>query len=241
MKDINPKLNKRSKWKSNLLTAGVYFGVLVLMALFAAFLNQSEGFQSPNAKGKELLAEAPSDWSAGGWEYDLPEGGRFEEQDGVYKNGTLTYKVEEVNAPQLKISKIGYTGYEQIYLERKASADGIIEVNTYVAPHYVRTVDGRSIDFTKLVAPPRISLEEGTLKIEASATDPSLDRQKIVFKNFNDNFTVSQFQPELRNPHESSAMHMGAGGILIRIPSDLEIFDEDASQFSWVIESPSHQ
>ncbi|MEL1135459.1 hypothetical protein AAC978_09750 [Desulfitobacterium sp. THU1] len=234
MMDINPKLNKRNKWKNNLLVAGVYFGVLVLLALFAPYLDQSKGFQSPNANGKELLAEAPSNWSGDGWEYHLPEGGRFEDRDGVYKNGTLTYKVEEVNAPQLKIRNIGYTGYEQIYMERKASADGVIEVNTYVAPHYVRTADGKSIDYTKLVAPPRISLEEGILKIEASATDASLDRQRIAFKNFSDNFTVSQFHPEPRNLNEGSSMVMGARGILIRIPSDLEIFDEDASQFSWV-------
>ncbi|MEA4900918.1 hypothetical protein [Desulfitobacterium sp.] len=221
---VKPRLNRFNQWKSNLLLAGGYLALLILLIPITGLLDKGESFISPNPD-KELLALTPADWSKDGQKYHLPADGRFEEQTGLYENSHQTFKAE---APQLKITTAENLGNGQIFLERRGSADGIIEVATYVAPYYASANGAMPLDFTKLIAPPQISLEKGILKIERPI------EQSWVFINFNDSFTVRQFKPEAQSAGGSSMMIQGQQGILVRIPSDLEIVSDDNTRVQWV-------
>lgn len=223
-KPMPQRLKRVFKWKTNLFLAGVYLAVLILLVPLALMLDQGGVLGSGSSTGKELLAEAPSNLAGPGWERRVPMDGRFEEQEGYYKNSSQTFQVE---GSQLKIKTDGTSEYGQIFLERKKSADGLIEVSTYVAPHYARSTYSKQIDYTKMVAPPQISLEKEILKIEAPP------EQKLVFKEFSATFIVSQFKEGVQNNY-GGMMAFGEKGILIRVPSDLEIVSDDYVQIQWV-------
>lgn len=225
-KGMQPMLYRLYKWRTNLIAAGCYLTVLFLVSL-VVFFGQDGLIQAANNHSKGQISETPDDWREGRWQFGLPKDGSFEKQEGVYKNSSQTFKVDATETPPLKIRTVGNSGYEQIYMERKESADGIIEVNTYVAPHYAGT-----IDFTKIVAPPKISLEKGILQIEA------LSEQKLVFKTIGETFVVNQFKQKAQNTSagRNGVMH-GARKVLVRIPANLEIADEDREQITWVGDS----
>lgn len=225
-KVIQPSVNRVYKWRGNLLLAGVYLAVLIFLMPITALIDQGESFISQNPD-KELLALAPENWSENERVYPIPGDGHFENLSGMYRNSSQTFTLE---VPQLEIRTIEQTGYEMIYLERKESADGVVEVSTYVAPHYARSSWSVPIDFTKLVAPPQISIEKGIMKIKAPM------EQNLVFRHFRDNFTVSQFKPEVQNSGGGFTVH-GHKAILIRIPSDVEVFEGDSGKFNWVAPS----
>lgn len=223
-KAVKPRLNRFNQWKSNLLLAACYLALLILLIPITGLVDQGELFISPNPD-KELLALTPADWSKDRQKYHLPADGRFKEQTGLYENSHQIFKSE---APQLKIIAAEDLSNGQIFLERKESADRIIEVTTYAAPQYARANGAMPVDFTKLVAPPQISLEKGILKIERPL------EQSWVFINFNDSFAVSQFKPEAQSTDRGSVMLQGQQGILVRIPSDLEIINDDNTRVQWV-------
>lgn len=223
-KPMPQRLNRVFKWKNNLLLAGVYLAVLILLVPLALVLDQGGGLGSGSSTGKELLTEAPSNLAGPGWERQVPMDGHFEELEGYYKNSSQTFQAE---GPQLKIKTDGAPEYGQIFLERKDSADGLIEVSTYVAHHYARSNYAKSIDYTKLVAPPQISLEKEILRIEAPP------KQKLVFQEFSDSFIVSQFKEGVQNNY-GGMMAFGEKGILIQVPSDLEVVSDNIVQIQWV-------
>lgn len=226
-KFVRPRLRRVYRWKTNLLIAGAYLALLVVSIPLALFLDQGQFFQSRNAQAQGLLAEAPADWSEdGGRRYHIFENEPLERQAGLVENSRQTYAAD---TPQLRIQTAGGAGYGRIFLERKKNADGLIEVSTYVAPHYARSDASLAVDFTKLVAPPQITWEKGTLKIE----DPV--KQSFEFRVYNDSFPIWQFKGEKQSHYGGGgSMIFGEKGIVIRIPPGVEVVDGDSGEFTWV-------
>jgi len=221
-KGLWPRVTRRLTWKNNLISVGIYFVLLLLLVPLSAFLPHDDFVQSSKDGDKELLiTQAPLDWSQDSKKFHIPSDGRFEEQSGLYKNSSQTFQAD-TNLITLESS--AKTGYQPIYIERKDSDDGVIEVSSYVAPHYTD-----SIDFTRIVSPPRISFEKGILTIEA----PS--QQNLQFKSLSDSFTVNQFKQKDQNTREGHSSVFGGKAVFIRIPKNLEIHDEGfQGQINWV-------
>ncbi|AFL98762.1 hypothetical protein Desde_0292 [Desulfitobacterium dehalogenans ATCC 51507] len=226
IKFVHPRLKPVYRWKTNLLISGTYLALLVLSLPLALFLDQGELFLSRNAQAQGLLAEAPDDWSEDGRRYHILENEPFATQSGLVENSRQTYPAE---TPQLEIRTAENSGYGRIFLERKKDADGMIEVRTYTAPHYARTDTFQSIDFTKLVPPPEIRWEEGILKIEEPV------QQSFVFKFYGNSFIVRQLKRERQGYFGGGgSMSFGEGGIVVRVPADVEVMDGDSGEFTWV-------
>lgn len=222
-KGLWPRITRRLTWKNNLISAGIYFVLLLLLLVpLSALLPKDDFVRSSKVGDKELLiTQAPREWSVDSQKYHIPSDGRFEEQSGLYKNSSQTFQAD-TNLITLESS--ANTGYQPIYIERKDSDDGVIEVSSYVAPHYTD-----SIDFTRIVSPPRISFEKGILTIEA----PS--QQILQFKSLSDSFTVNQFKQKDQNTREGHSSVFGGKAVFIRIPKNLEIHDEGfQGQINWV-------
>ena len=221
-KGLWPRINRRLTWKNNLLLAGAYLVLLFLLVPLSALIPQDDFVRSSKDGDKELfITQAPRDWSADSRKYHIPLDGHFDEQSGLYKNSSQSFQMD---TNQLTLVGSANTGYERIFIERKDSEDGEIEVSSYVAPHYADAVD-----FTRMVSPPKISFEKGTMTIEA----PS--QQNLVFKNESDSFTVGQFKPNNQNARKGNASIFGGKAIHIRIPKNLEIHDEGfQGQINWV-------
>lgn len=223
-KFVQPRLHRIYKWKTNLLIAGAYLALLILSIPLGVLFDQSEFLQSRNAKDQGLLAEAPSNWSEVSRGVHIIEDEPLKAQAGLVENSHQTF---EITAPQLEIRPGNSSNYGRIFLEQKEKADGIIEVSTYVAPHQTRTDASQFIDFTKMIPPPKINFEEGILRIEAPI------RRNLVFKDFSDSFLVNQFK-EVRQDYRGGSMIFGEKVILIRVPSDVEVFEGESGKFNWV-------
>jgi len=222
-KGLWPTITRRLTWKNNLISAGIYFVLLLLLVPVFALLLKHDFVHSSKDGDKELLiTQAPRDWSVDSWKYHIPPDGRFEEQSGLYKNSSQTFPAD---TKQITLESSADTGYNPIYIERKDSEDGVIEVSSYVAPHYAD-----SIDFTRMVSPPRISFEKGILTIE----DPS--QQNLRFKSLSDSFTVNQFKQKDQKTQRGSISMFGGKAVYIRIPKNLEIIHdaEVGGQMTWV-------
>ena len=227
-KFVRPRLRRVYRWKTNLLLAGAYLALLVVFIPLALFVEQGEFFQSRNDQAQGLFTEAPANWSEDGRRYHIFEDEPLERQAGLVENSRQTYAAA---TPRLKIKTSGSGGHGRIFLERKKNADGIIEVSTYAASHYVRTDSSapQSFDFTKLVAPPQITWEEGLLKIE----DPV--KQRFGLKVYGDSFPVRQFKGEKQGYYGGgAAMVFGEKGVVVRIPADMEVVDGDSGEFTWM-------
>ena len=220
-KGLWPVITRRLTWKNNLIWVGIYFVLLLFLVPVFALLPKHDFVHSSKDGDKELLIQAPRDWSEDSWKYHIPPDGRFEEQSGLYKNSSQTFQVD---TNQITLESLANTGY-LIYIERKDSDDKVIEVSSYVAPHYAD-----AIDFTRMVSPPRISFEKGILTIEA----PS--QQNLQFKSLNDSFTVNQFKQKDSNTQRGNFSVFGGKAVYIQIPKNLEIIHDAGvgGQMTWV-------
>lgn len=222
-KGLWPRVTRRLTWKNNLISAGIYFVLLLLLVPLSALLPQDDFVRSSKDGDKELfITQAPRDWTVDSKKFHIPPNGRFEEQSGLYQNSSQTFLAD---TSSITIESSANTGYQPIYIERKDSDDGVIEVSSYVAPHYAD-----SIDFTRIVSPPGISFEKGILTIDA----PS--QQNLQFKSLSDSFTVKQFKQKDQNTQGGSHSMFGGKAVYIRIPKNLEVIDGAGSdgQITWV-------
>lgn len=222
-KGLWPRVTRRLTWKNNLISAGIYFVLLLLLVPLSALLPQDDFVQSSKDGDKGLLiTQAPRDWSVDSRKYHIPLDGRFEEQSGLYKNSSQTFPAD---SNSITLESTANTGYQPIYIERKDNDDRKIEVSSYVAPHYAD-----SIDFTRIVSPPRIIFEKGILTIEV----PS--QQNLQFKSLSNSFTVNQFKQKDQNIREGNSSVFGGKAVYIRIPKNLEIIHDAGSdgQLTWV-------
>lgn len=222
-KGLWPRVTRSLTWKINLISAGIYFVLLLLLVPLSALLPKDNFVRSSKDGDKELLiTQAPRDWSVDSKKFHIPIDGHFEEQSGLYKNSSQTFRAD---TNPITLESSSKTGYNPIYIERKDSDDGKIEVSSYVAPHYTD-----SIDFTRIVSPPGISFEKGILTIDA----PS--QQNLQFKSLSYGFVVNQFKQKDQKTRESSFSVFGGKAVYVRIPKNLEVitgagFD---GQITWV-------
>ena len=134
----------------------------------------------------------------------------LDNQQGLFKTSTQTFKTETN-----KLSFILDPNFNppRIFVERKAVDDGEINVSTYAL---TQTVGG--IDFTKLIQPPAMSFEKGTLSCQSN------NQQVLDLKRFNADFTVNQFKNGFSGSIQSPSVHFGFGQVIyLYVPRSLEI------------------
>jgi len=73
------------------------------------------------------------------------------------------------------------------------------------------------IDFTKLILPPAVSLQKGTLSITAASP------QRLDFKQFKADVLVDQFKTQNMRNLYTGRVSFGFQIIYIRVPKSLEI------------------
>ena len=191
-------------WKRSLLIAGLYLAGLILLVPILYLLPNKDFIKLHENANK---TEALSQYNAGDLYYNSAKG-NIDEQQGFYKNSSVTFKIYKKT---LRFKASNNTGYNQIFIERKGVDDGKIEVNTYVATHFIE-----DIDITKQISPPNISFKDGILTIKT-------ERQSLGFKRFNLDFTLKQFKPAYIENNRGMSTNFGGRVVYIRVPKSLEI------------------
>lgn len=209
VKGLRPRLNRLITWRNNLLFAGAYLVLLLLLVLVSTFLLKGGFLQS--SEGADLITKSPQDWADIDRNH-FPPKVNLDQYPEIYKNSSQTFKL---NSNTLTFEDSSSTGYN-LLIERKSTNDGEIEVSTYVSPHYAG-----GFDFTKKVLPPMISLENGGRMSFQAPTS-----QNLEFIRFNPVFTVNQFKQVNQNhPSEMYSSRFGWKAIYLRVPKNLEIID----------------
>ncbi|HZK52798.1 MAG TPA: hypothetical protein VFC84_01150 [Desulfosporosinus sp.] len=212
IRDIVPFLRTRMSglltWKRSFICAGLYVGILVLMVPMLYVL-PNEGFIKVSTNSNQantLYQNVLNDLFNPDDNFPLD----FYQQEGLYKNSSKTFKAE---TNKLAFNSDPNTNLPRIFVERKAVDDGEINVSTYAG---TQSVGG--IDITKLIVPPAMSFNKGTLSF------PSNNQQVLNLKKFNPDFTVDQFKNGISESMNSSSWHFGFGQVIyIRVPKSLEI------------------
>lgn len=207
-KKMASKYNHLMTWKNNGLFAAAYLGVFLILVPISIYLLNNGLYPSGEEKSQRIT-KAPDEWnkSLAHLYLDL-DGDKLQE---LYQSSSQTF--------QFKTNRLTLAGSSNkelipiIYIERKETDDGEIGVSTYTIPHYAGY-----FDFTKLVLPPEISVENGSLLVKESRS------QNLEFKHFKPDFTVQQFKD---NPdsYEVNTAYLGWKVILLRIPKNLEIIN----------------
>ena len=202
---IRTKISAFISWRRSFIAAGLYLGVLIVLVPIL-YLLPDEGFIKlieDRNQAETISQNAITDLTN-----HIPLVGDLDKQKGLYKNSSHTFKVDT--------KKLAFNGsanaINQIFIERKDVDDGEIEVCTYVT-----TQSAGNFDFTKLVLPPVISYENGTLSFK------SANQQKLDFNRFNSDFTVAQFKNLNMGVENGMSWGFGWKVIYIRVPKSLEI------------------
>ncbi len=218
-KNLRPRLNRLLRWKNNLLFAGAYLALLLLLVPISAFFLKEGSFQQ--SVEKNFMTKSPKEW-ADDYFYPipLPPKGNLDNNPEIYRNSSQKFKL---NSSTLTLESSPSSEYNQILIERKDTDDGEVEVNTYIAPFYAG-----SIEFTKMVLPPKISLVDGIMSFQAPVN------QILEFKRFNSDFTVNQFKQDNQNTREMSSAHFGWKAIYLRVPQNLEIINNGGNNVQMI-------
>lgn len=209
--NLRPRFNRMVTWKINRIVALAFLGLLIIFVPIAAILNNSL-LKSGDSRLKIVdLAVADQDIS----HIEFPPEEDLDEYPGVYKSNSQTFPL---SSNKLEITGLENIGHYQVLIKRKETNDGELAISNYTAPHYTNL-----LDYTKMIAPPRITLDNGVLSIEAI-------EQNFSFLRYTPNFIIDQFKSEYsenRNmPMRFSVM--GWRAIVLNVPKDLEItFDEE--------------
>jgi hypothetical protein len=147
----------------------------------------------------------------------LPAGENLDNQPGLYRNSSQTFN-NDTKKLAFKVSS--NSGNHPIFVARKKVDDGKIEVSTYVATQLAGT-----IDFTKLVLPPIITYQNGTLSVEST-------HQSLNFIECNADFTINQFKNQNMEDRNGLSTNFGEGVIYVRVPKSLEIENEEKNGMS---------
>ncbi|MDR3601507.1 MAG: hypothetical protein P4L49_13680 [Desulfosporosinus sp.] len=196
-----------SSWRRGFISAGIYLGILIILVPIL-YLLPDEGFIKLNEAKNQAETETKPQTIINDWYNYLPFVGDLEKQKGLSKNSSHTFKVDAEELAFNGSSNINI----QIFVERKDVDDGEIEVDTYSTTQSIET-----IDFTKLVLPPVISYENGTLSFK------SANRQNFDFKYFKPDFTVAQFDNPKMGIENGTSSSFGWNIIYIRVPKSLKI------------------
>jgi hypothetical protein len=194
-------------WKRSFILAGLYLGVLILMVPILSLLPDKGNIKLIDNR-VEAFGLSQSIIREFGYFNHLPTEESLDKQQGLYKISSNTFNIDR------NTNKISFIlqGRYQIFVEQKDVDDEKVEVSTYAT-----TQLAGGIDFTKLMLPPVISLEKGTLSIKS----PS--RQTLEFKQFKNDITIDQFK--LQNFGNFVGMHTSFGEqvIYIRVPKSVAI------------------
>ena len=203
--------NTLLSWRGNLIFSGIYLAVL-LAAVPIFYALPKEGFSklvNHNNQAQELAQNTLSAL----YNNHLPPGGNLDNHSGLYKNSSHTFSIDtnSIDTKKLIINEVPPAGSQPVFVTRKKVDDGKIEVSTYIAPQIDNT-----IDFTKLVLPPIITYQNGTLSLDAP-------HQSLNFIQFNPDFMVNQFKKQNPGRYANSYISLGQTIVYIRIPKSLEI------------------
>jgi len=194
-------------WRRNLILAGVYLGILILLVPMLYMLPNNDFtklMEDRNQAEKTISQNSFTDLNN-----NLPLVGDFDQQNGLYKNSSHTFKVDTTKLAVIVDERM--TGDYQIFVERKSVDDEEIEISTFVTTQ--PPLKG-SLDFTKLISPPTITFQKDTLSLMSAS------RQTVDFTQFNADFTVDQFK---KHNYGGASANFGQNVIYIRVPKSLEL------------------
>ena len=217
-KVLRPEVNRLITWKNNLILAIGYIALLILAVPISNFLPTQDFIQQEEDKAGTM--QTSPKYSNDLFAYPFPSEGKFDELPEVYKNSSQKFKLD---TNVLSFSGSLQTEYNQIFIERVDSQSEEIEVDTYLAPHFID-----EIDFTWKVLPPQISLKNGILFIQVP------NRQNLEFRRFKLDFTINQFKQVKSNPSGMSSAHFGWKAVYLRVPKNLEIRDTMGYNIHWI-------
>lgn len=208
MRAIRPWINRYISWRRNVILAGVYIAVLIVLVPICLLLPRREFMQtSGDRESDQTVMVAPIGLMNG-----FPLDGNLDQIKGIYRNSNQTFKLDK---DKLTFDDSARKGNYKILVKRKAIDDGQIEVSTYITGYFVG-----KLDFTELVLPPSIFIQKGILSIE----DPS--PQNLNFIAFTADFTLNQFKHLNLQPNDSFSSQLGMRLIYLSVPKSLEIDNE---------------
>ncbi|KUO77351.1 MAG: hypothetical protein APF81_18850 [Desulfosporosinus sp. BRH_c37] len=203
---IRSKIGSLITWKRSLIIAGIYLGILI-MSVPILYLLADKGFIKLVENSSEkatILQNAINDL-----DNHTPLEADLDNQPGLYKNSSHTFKA---GTNKLAFNLVANMGNYRIFVEPKDVEDGKIEVRTYAA-----TQLAEGIDLTRLVLPPIITFQNGTLSLESN------HQQRLDFKQFKSDFTAEQFNNHNKVNGKGSLTQFGEKVIYILVPKSLEI------------------
>lgn len=205
---IRLKISAYISWKSNLIVAGLYLGVLIMLVPISYLLPDNDFIKLIDDKDQSVLR---SQNAISNLYNDLPLKVDLDKQAGVYKLSSQTFQVAAKKL-SFKFDEAIPSGNHQVFVERKDVDDGEFEVSTYVATQLVG-----GIDFTKLISPLAVSFQNGTVSFGSAR------HQRFDFRQFIPDFTVNQFKGQtFWNLNRGSAIFSGQI-IYLRVPKSLEL------------------
>lgn len=207
---IRARLSGLMTWKRSYILAGLYLGGLILMVPILSILPDKGNLKLVGNSDHDLAFALSQDLIRD-FDNHIPTKESLDKQHGLYKISSHSFKVD-TNKLSFLLYDPFINGHYRIFVEQKDVDDGEIEVSTYAT-----TQLAGGIDFTKLMLPPGISFQKGTLSFKS----PS--RQMLEFKQFKNDFTLDQFK--LQNYGNFIGMSASFGGqvIYIRVPKSMAI------------------
>jgi len=112
--------------------------------------------------------------------------------------------------------------HHRIWIEKKHSNDGKVEVFSFISPHIIN-----NIDFTDKVIPPEIKFVGDRITIFPQ------EKLEIRYSRFDQDFTSKQFLDSASIPY-SNVTIFGMQAIYVRIPNNVEVIVDDELNVMYV-------
>ncbi len=181
--------------------AAAYLPVLIVSAGILYVLPEKKA-----ENGDKTLAEAQEISSRF---YGLAKYDKLDGYEGIYKNGSYSFKLE---GNQLELAVQDKEGYYDIWVKRKSADDGRIEVKCYAMPSIVS-----GVDITKKVAPPVIKLEGDKLNIIPEK------KYRLDYSEFDSGFITSQFTAGSSGSQRGGWAFFGGQSVYLYVPESMKI------------------
>ncbi|AET70148.1 hypothetical protein Desor_4744 [Desulfosporosinus orientis DSM 765] len=204
---LGSKVIKLLSWKICALTAGVYIGLLILSYPLLCLLPDNDFIKSAQQRD-ETVAATQSLLNALYHEPPILNEETIAHSKGVFKNSSRSFPF---SSHQISLNIQQGPGNHHIFIKKKETSDGIIDVSTYVTAHYIGNVD-----FSKQVSPPTIILKDNMMHL----IFPNL--QTMNYQQINYDFTLSQFKAAGDNG-STMRSHYGEQLVYIRVPKNIEL------------------
>ena len=205
---IRSRVSVFISWRRGSISASLYLGVLIILVPIIHLLPDRDFIKLIETRQQ---TETISRNAINDLYNHSPLVGDLNKQKGLYKNSSHTFKVETKELSFIFSSPTS-TGNYHIFIERKDVDDGEIGLSSYAATQIMG-----GADYTKLILPPTISFQNGTLSI----TSPI--HQTFDFSQFNADFTVDQFKHRNADYINRMSGSFDENVIYIRVPKSLEI------------------